>query len=122
MATSRLMDVQWHARSVCILSTSFALAETFNVCHVSVQIIVLLNVVALTALLADPARAGEVASSSAPQTLLVGIGARGVFDPSVTEDPETRRLWMSYSSFDVSSNSQSGVNLRIASSEDGATW
>ena len=64
----------------------------------------------------------EIGSSTASQSILVGVGARGVFDPSVTEDRETRRLWMSYSSFDVSPNSQSGVNLRIASSEDGETW
>lgn len=66
--------------------------------------------------------AGESGSSTTPQPILVGVGARGVFDPAVTEDRETRRLWMSYSSFDVSSHSQSGFNLRIASSEDGETW
>jgi hypothetical protein len=66
--------------------------------------------------------ADEVASSANSQRLLGDIGARGVFDPSITEDPATSRLWMSYSSFDVSSHSQSGVNLRIAYSDDGETW
>ena len=95
----------------------------FNVCRVTDQIVRMsvFSALALTALLAAPIRADEVALT-APQKLLVDVGARGVFDPSVTEDPETRRLWMSYSAFDVSSNSQSGVNLRIASSDDGDTW
>lgn len=82
----------------------------------------ILTVVVLMAPFEGLSLADEVASRTSPQRVLVDIGARGVFDPSVTEDPETRRLWMSYSSFDVSSNSQSGVNLRIASSEDGETW
>lgn len=91
---------------------------------VSVKIvrILILGALALAASPAASSRAGEVASSTPPKILLVGVGARGVFDPSVTEDPETRRLWMSYSSFDVSSRSQSGVNLRIAFSDDGETW
>jgi hypothetical protein len=62
------------------------------------------------------------ADSSATTAILAGVGARGVFDPAVTEDPEKHRLWMSYSSFETSSHSQFGVNLRIASSEDGETW
>lgn len=66
--------------------------------------------------------ADEPTKSSKPQSLLAGIGARGVFDPSVTEDPATRRLWMSYSSFEASPNSHAGVSLRIAYSDDGETW
>jgi hypothetical protein len=54
--------------------------------------------------------------------LLKGIGARGVFDPSITEDPATHRLWMSYSSFEASTHSHSGVVLRMAYSDDGETW
>lgn len=80
-----------------------------------------LGAVALTAPI-DPCRADEAVSPKRPQPLLTGVGARGVFDPSVTEDPQTHRLWMSYSSFDVSLHSQSGVNLRIAFSDDGETW
>lgn len=66
--------------------------------------------------------ADEHRGSTPAQSILVDVGARGVFDPAVTEDPATRRLWMSYSSFDVSGHSQSGVNLRLASSQDGETW
>ena len=51
-----------------------------------------------------------------------GGGSRGMFDPSVTQDPATGRLWMSYSSFDVSLHSRWGVGLRIAYSEDGTDW
>jgi hypothetical protein len=71
---------------------------------------------------AVPCIADEVASPATPQVLLKGIGARGVFDPSVTEDPATNRLWMSYSSFEASTHSQSGVALRIAYSDDGEAW
>ena len=82
----------------------------------------LLSAVAAMASFIGLVRADEVASPTSPQSLFQGIGARGVFDPSVSEDPQTRRLWMSYSSFDVSLHSQSGVNLRIAFSDDGERW
>lgn len=81
-----------------------------------------LGSIALTASIAVAVHAKDVPSSTSPQPLLLGVGARGVFDPSVTEDPGTRRLWMSYSSFDASLHSQSGVNLRLATSDDGETW
>ena len=61
-------------------------------------------------------------ASARQQAILGGIGARGVFDPSVTEDPATRRLWMSYSSFDASTHSRFAVSLRIAYSDDGEKW
>ena len=67
------------------------------------------------------ASAEEVANPRIQQ-VLTGVGARGVFDPSVTEDPTTQRLWMSYSSFEASTHSDSGVVLRIAYSDDGETW
>ncbi len=69
-----------------------------------------------------PCIADETARPATPQVLLKGIGARGVFDPSVTEDPATHRLWMSYSSFEASTHSRSGVVLRIAYSDDGEVW
>jgi hypothetical protein len=81
----------------------------------------LFNVFAIIASVVATSSADDVASP-ASQSLLAGVGARGVFDPALAEDPETRRLWMSYSSFDVSSRSQSGVNLRIAYSDDGEIW
>ena len=66
--------------------------------------------------------ADGVATPAARKVLLAGIGARGVFDPSVTQDPATGRLWMSYSAFEASSHSRSGVDLRMAYSDDGETW
>jgi len=81
-----------------------------------------IGIVAFAALTFTSAVGDDIGREAASQSILVGVGTRGVFDPAITEDRETRRLWMSYSSFDVSSNSQSGVNLRIASSEDGETW
>ena len=76
----------------------------------------------VTSIAAAPCIADQVADPTTRQGLLAGIGARGVFDPSVTQDPATDRLWMSYSSFEVSSHSRSGVGLRIAYSDDGETW
>ncbi|HKE93165.1 MAG TPA: hypothetical protein VKB34_02575 [Povalibacter sp.] len=95
-----------------------------NACRVTIPFVRILafSVVALAASFTDPTRADQVAGSLPQRPILLGVGARGVFDPSVTEDPETHRLWMSYSSFDVSLHSTSGVNLRIASSDDGETW
>jgi hypothetical protein len=51
-----------------------------------------------------------------------GVGAQGIFDPSVAEDPATGRLWMSYSEVGISANSSWGVGLRLAYSDDGSTW
>jgi hypothetical protein len=82
----------------------------------------LFSVFVIASSIVAPSSADEIARSTTSQALLVGVGARGVFDPSVAEDPATHRLWMSYSSFDVSSRSRSGVNLRIAYSDDGETW
>lgn len=77
---------------------------------------------AIAASIVAPTIADETGNPATQQQLFAGMGARGVFDPSVTEDPETGRLWMSYSSFDVSSHSRSGVGLRIAYSDDGENW
>lgn len=66
--------------------------------------------------------AGAESVDSPQSTFSVGVGARGVFDPSVSEDPSNGRLWMSYSSFDASTHSRWGVSLRLAYSDDGATW
>jgi len=66
--------------------------------------------------------ADEGNAAAARQSLFAGGGSRGVFDPSVTEDLATGRLWMSYSSFDVSSHSRWGIGLGIAYSDDGETW
>ena len=53
-----------------------------------------------------------------------GVGELGgVFDPSIEQDPNTGRLWMSYSSVELLSNGLPGVNTRLAFSDDaGKTW
>lgn len=51
-----------------------------------------------------------------------GGGSRGMFDPSVTQDPATKQLWMSYSAFEASTHSRSAIGLRIAHSDDGKSW
>lgn len=56
-----------------------------------------------------------------------GAGDLGIFDPSVTRDPGTGRLWMSYSSVDTSGyyapSVYWAVSVRLAYSDDkGANW
>lgn len=58
---------------------------------------------------------------------IVGAGNLGIFDPSVTRDPGTGRMWMSYSSVDTSiyhlPTVYWKVSLRLAYSDDnGMTW
>jgi hypothetical protein len=56
-----------------------------------------------------------------------GVGSHGIFDPSVTLDPGTGRLWMSYSAVDGSKRwpdqNRDAVSIRLAYSDDrGGTW
>lgn len=56
-----------------------------------------------------------------------GAGDLGIFDPSVTRDPGTGRLWMSYSSVDTSiyylPTIYWAVSVRLAFSDDnGVSW
>jgi hypothetical protein len=56
-----------------------------------------------------------------------GAGNLGIFDPSVTRDPVTTRLWMSYSSVETSMfylpSLYWAVSVRLAFSDDnGGTW
>jgi hypothetical protein len=56
-----------------------------------------------------------------------GAGGLGIFDPSLSQDPGTGRLWMSYSSVDTSSYYVSslywGVSIRLAFSDNnGVSW
>ncbi|WP_455220477.1 sialidase family protein [Kaarinaea lacus] len=62
---------------------------------------------------------------------LAGAGNLGIFDPSVERDPDTGRMWMSYSSVNTSSYSVYTtpdviywqVSIRLAYSDDnGVTW
>jgi len=69
-----------------------------------------------------------------PEKMTIGgttAGALGIFDPSVTEDPATGRLWMSYSSVDPSGYATYNdptitywqVSIRLAYSDDnGTSW
>ncbi len=65
----------------------------------------------------------------APEQLIItsSPGDLGIFDPSVTRDPTTGRMWMSYSSVDTSPNYSSqvywAVSIRLAYSDDnGVSW
>ena len=55
-----------------------------------------------------------------------GVGAHGIFDPSVARDPASGRIWMSYSAVDPSATWSQNVNVvstRLAYSDDnGKTW
>lgn len=56
-----------------------------------------------------------------------GAGDLGIFDPSVTRDPDTGHLWMSYSSVDTSTyyapSLYWAVSVRLAFSDDnGINW
>lgn len=56
-----------------------------------------------------------------------GMGANGIFDPSIARDPASARLWMSYSAVDPSvmwpTLSVDAVATRLAFSDDnGKTW
>ena len=59
--------------------------------------------------------------------VIAGAGDLGIFDPSVTRDPDTGRLWMSYSSVDTSiyylPTLYWAVSIRLAfSDDDGVSW
>lgn len=61
------------------------------------------------------------------QVTFSGAGDLGIFDPSVTRDPGTGRLWMSYSSVGTSiyyvSSLYWAVSIRLAFSDDnGVSW
>lgn len=56
-----------------------------------------------------------------------GGGDLGIFDPSISQDPNSNRLWMSYSSVETSdfypSTEYWAVSIRLAYSDDsGITW
>lgn len=68
------------------------------------------------------------AQSRTPERITFsGAGDLGIFDPSVTRDLVTDRLWMSYSSVNTSPNYSSqdywAVSIRLAYSDDnGVSW
>ena len=69
-------------------------------------------------------------SSSSPavkRIVIGGAGDLGIFDPALTCDPGTDRLWMSYSSIDTSiyypSTLYWAVSIRLAFSDNnGTSW
>lgn len=63
----------------------------------------------------------------ATEVTFTNVGSFGIFDPSVTYDPDNMRLWMSYSYVDPSiyfnTDQHTGVGIRLAYSDDnGASW
>ena len=62
---------------------------------------------------------------TASEVTFSGIGTSGIFDPSVTYDPNSQRLWMSYSYVEPSiyfnTNKHFGVGIRLAWSDDGGS-
>lgn len=68
-----------------------------------------------------------VAAGPTPERItFAGIGAHGIFDPSIARDPATGRLWMSYSAVDPSPTWPANGNVvstHLAYSDDnGMTW
>ena len=70
----------------------------------------------------------DSANNPVPERIaFAGGGELGIFDPSIARDPETGRLWMSYSAVDESQfydpSIYWGVSIRLAYSDDsGGTW
>ncbi len=63
---------------------------------------------------------GSDDSSGAGQILFPGIGDYGIFDPSLTYDPDGERIWMSYSEVDSSTwLADRKINTRLAGSDNG---
>jgi hypothetical protein len=65
--------------------------------------------------------------TAAERMMFGGAGDLGIFDPAVSHDPVTDRLWMSYSSVNsslyYSSSQYWKVSIRLAFSDDnGASW
>jgi len=63
----------------------------------------------------------------ATEVTFTNVGSTGIFDPSVTYDPDNMRLWMSYSYVEPSiyfnTDQHLGVGIRLAYSDDnGASW
>ena len=88
----------------------------------------LLTILFLLSLLTACGSDDSVAVVAAPERVtFAGAGDLGIFDPSISRDSATNRLWMSYSSVDTSiyyaSSLYWAVSIRLAFSDDnGASW
>jgi hypothetical protein len=75
----------------------------------------------------DPVRPVESAPVLPFRIQFPGVGAHGIFDPSLAKDPVSSRVWMSYSAVDPSvlwpTENPRVVSTRLAFSDDqGASW
>ena len=69
----------------------------------------------------------QTASAQPERITIAGAGDLGIFDPALSRDPVTNRLWMSYSSVETSTfyppTLYWAVSIRLAFSEDnGVSW
>ena len=70
----------------------------------------------------------SAATSPSPERItFAGVGANGIFDPSLARDPASGRIWMSYSAVDPSvlwpTQNVTAVSTRLAYSDNnGKTW
>lgn len=88
-------------------------------------LIILLLLCFLNACSSDDA--SGIAMPAPERVVFGGAGGLGIFDPSITRDPVSNRLWMSYSSVDTSvyylSSLYWAVSVRLAFSDDnGVSW
>ena len=70
------------------------------------------------------AACGDDSNRTAPIRLTYsGVGALGIFDPAVTLDPATNRVWMSYSAVDsvTSLRAPWGVGIRLGYTDNGGS-
>lgn len=69
---------------------------------------------------------GSPMPAPAERISFTGVGAHGIFDPSIALDPASSRLWMSYSAVDPSGIWPTNVDVvatRLSYSDDnGKTW
>ncbi len=71
---------------------------------------------------------GTARTDSRGRIVFDGVGEQGIFDPSLARDPESSRIWMSYSEVDNSAWSTNPsynhlIHTRIAYSDDvSASW
>lgn len=92
------------------------------------EFIMILFVIFLSACGGNSGNTSAPATPAAPEKLTFsGIGNLGIFDPSITLDSNSGRLWMSYSSINSSPNYSSSVywavSTRLAySDDDGISW